>query len=89
VDFPLRLESSAFQSSEMSNYHGWIYTIGLLVSRGAERRYLHKAQLPRLHVRQQRQWMEKVVCDFDEKETDQDEVVIFQILHCRRLVETV
>jgi hypothetical protein len=67
-EFPMLFESSFFRSSPiladvngdgvldaiLTDYDGGIYAMGLQVRDG--RRYFHRAQVPRLHVR--RQWME-------------------------------
>lgn len=70
MEYPLLFESSSFLTSPvlrdvngdgivdviLTDYDGGIYAMGLQPSPSDGRRYFHKAQAPRLHVR--RQWME-------------------------------
>lgn len=70
VEYPLLFESSVFLTSPvlrdvnadgivdiiLADYDGGIYAIGLQPSPSTGKRFLHKAQVPRLHVR--REWLE-------------------------------
>ena len=73
MEYPLLFESSAFLTSPilrdvnmdgivdviLADYDGGIYAMGLKPSPDNNKRYFHKAQVPRLHVR--RQWLESRV----------------------------
>ena len=70
IEYPLLFESSVFLTSPLlrdvnadgivdvilTDYDGGIYAIGLHPSRSDGKRYFHKAQVPRMHVR--RHWVE-------------------------------
>ncbi len=73
IEYPLLFESSSFLTSPLlrdvnadgivdvilADYDGGVYAMGLQPSPSTGKRYFHKMQVPRLHVR--RQWMESRV----------------------------
>ena len=75
IEYPLLFESSVFLTSPLlrdvnadgivdvilTDYDGGIYAIGLHPSRSDGKRYFHKAQVPRMHVR--RHWVESRIIE--------------------------
>jgi hypothetical protein len=73
AEFPMLFESSAFLTSPvlrdvnndgildaiLTDYDGGIYALGMQPSPENNKRYFHKAQVPRLYVR--RHWMESLI----------------------------